>query len=262
MVKKNKKSAKMTLIDHLIELRNRLLIASCSFLVLFFLCFIQFTDNNQNLADIVYVFLQEPLADQLSENGGRMIYTALHEGFFTQVKVAFFISISITFPILLIQVWKFVAPGLYQNEKKAFMPFLIATPILFFIGASMVYYIVIHLAWDFFLSFQVSSINGALPIELEPRISEYLSLVMKLIFAFGICFELPVILLLLTKSGILSPEDLAQKRKYAILIAFILAAILTPPDVISQVLLALPIIILYEFSIILSKISFKKNKQT
>ena len=140
------------------------------------------------------------------------------------------------------------------------MPFLIATPILFFLGAAVVYYVVIPLAWDFFISFQITSIDGALPIELEPRISEYLSLIMKLIFAFGICFELPVILLLLTKSGILTPEDLAEKRKYAILIAFIVAAILTPPDVISQVLLALPIIILYEFSIILSKLSFKKNK--
>ena len=122
----------------------------------------------------------------------------------------------------------------------------------------MVYYIVIPLAWDFFISFQITSIDGSLPIELEPRISEYLSLVMKLIFAFGICFELPVLLLLLTKSGIMTPQDLANKRKYAILISFVVAAILTPPDVISQVLLALPMIVLYEFSILLSKINFKK----
>ena len=122
----------------------------------------------------------------------------------------------------------------------------------------MVYYIVIPLAWDFFISFQITGIDGSLPIELEPRISEYLSLVMKLIFAFGICFELPVLLLLLTKSGIMTPQDLANKRKYAILISFVVAAILTPPDVISQVLLALPMIVLYEFSILLSKINFKK----
>ena len=121
----------------------------------------------------------------------------------------------------------------------------------------MVYYIVIPLAWDFFISFQITGIDGSLPIELEPRISEYLSLVMKLIFAFGICFELPVLLLLLTKSGIMTPQDLANKRKYAILISFVVAAILTPPDVISQVLLALPMIVLYEFSILLSKINFK-----
>ena len=122
----------------------------------------------------------------------------------------------------------------------------------------MVYYIVIPLAWDFFISFQITGIDGSLPIELEPRISEYLSLVMKLIFAFGICFELPVLLLLLTKSGIMTPQDLANKRKYAILISFVVAAILTPPDVISQVLLALPMIVLYEFSILLSKIKYKK----
>ena len=248
----------MTIIDHLIELRNRLLVASISLLVLFFLCFIKFTDDNQNFADLVYLFLQEPLADKIRQNGGRMIFTALHEGFFTQVKVAFFISMSISFPILLIQIWKFIAPGLYKNEKKIFTPFLIATPILFLLGACMVYYIVIPLAWDFFISFQVSSVDGSLPIELEPRISEYLSLIMKLIFAFGICFELPVVLLLLTKSGILTPDDLAKKRKYSILIAFVIAAILTPPDVISQILLALPIIVLYELSILLSRISFKR----
>ena len=258
---KNKKSQqkKMTLIDHLIELRNRLLLASICFLFLFFLCFIQFTDNNQNIADLVYVFLQKPLANELSNTGGRMIYTALHEGFFTQVKVAFFVSLSISFPVFLIQIWKFVAPGLYENEKSAFIPFLIATPILFILGAAMVYYVVIPLAWKFFISFQVSGLNGSLPIELEPKISEYLSLVMKLIFAFGLCFELPVVLLLLTRTGILSPEDLAQKRKYAILTAFVLAAILTPPDVISQILLALPIIVLYEFSIILSKFTLKNK---
>ena len=153
------------------------------------------------------MFLQAPLASQILENGGRMIFTALHEGFFTQVKVAFFISLCVSLPIILIQIWRFVAPGLYQNEKKAFLPFLFATPILFLVGAAMVYYIVIPLAWDFFLSFQVNSVDGSLPIELEPRISEYLSLIMKLIFAFGLCFELPVILLLLVKTGIITPDE-------------------------------------------------------
>ena len=253
MTKVKKSEHDMTLLDHLIELRNRLLVSFCAFLFLFFLCFIKFTSNNQNLADIVYNFLQAPLAEEILENGGRMIFTALHEGFFTQVKVAFFISICFSLPIFLIQIWRFVAPGLYTNEKKAFLPFLLATPLLFLAGAAMVYYIVIPLAWDFFLSFQVSQIDGSLPIELEPRISEYLSLIMKLIFAFGLCFELPVILLLLVKTGFISPDDLAAKRKYAILIAFVIAAILTPPDVISQILLALPIIALYEISIIFSR---------
>jgi len=258
MAKQKKSEHNMTLLDHLIELRNRLLISFCAFLLLFFICFIKFTNDNQNLADIVYNFLQAPLASQMLKNGGRMIYTALHEGFFTQVKVAFFISICISLPIFLTQIWRFVAPGLYLNEKKAFLPFLLATPILFVAGASMVYYLVVPLAWDFFLSFQATGVDGSLPIELEPRISEYLSLIMKLIFAFGLCFELPVILLLLTKSGILTSDDLVKKRKYAILSAFVVAAILTPPDVISQVLLALPIIVLYEISIILSKFVSKK----
>ncbi len=259
MSKDKKDLEKMSLLGHLIELRKRLLIVSVLFLLIFFLCFIKFTENNQNFADLVYVFLQQPLANKISESGGRMIFTALHEGFFTQVKVAFFVSISIAFPILLVQLWKFIAPGLYKNEKMMFLPFLIATPVLFLLGACMVYYIVIPLAWDFFISFQITGVEGSLPIELEPRISEYLSLVMKLIFAFGICFELPVLLLLLTKSGIMTPQDLANKRKYAILISFIVAAILTPPDVISQILLALPMIILYEFSILLSKVSFKNK---
>ncbi len=257
-LKKNKTPKKMSIIDHLIELRNRLLLASISFLIIFVLCFIRFTDDNHNFADLVYIFLQEPLAEKIRVNGGRMIFTGLHEGFFTQIKVAFFISISIGFPILLIQLWKFIAPGLYKNEKKIFILFLIATPVLFLLGSCMVYYIVIPLAWEFFISFQMSGVNGSLPIELEPRISEYLSLIMKLIFAFGVCFELPVVLLLLIKSGILTPDDLAKKRKYAILIAFVVAALLTPPDIISQIMLALPIIILYEFSILLSKVSFKK----
>ena len=258
MAKNENNEQHMTLLDHLIELRNRLLVSFIAFLILFFLCFIKFTDNNQNLADIVYIFLQAPLASQILEKGGRMIYTALHEGFFTQVNVAFFISICIALPIFLIQIWRFVAPGLYRNEKKAFLPFLLATPVLFVLGASMVYYLVIPLAWDFFLSFQAPGVDGSLPIELEPRISEYLALIMKLIFAFGLCFELPVILLLLVKAGILTSDDLANKRKYAILSAFIVAAILTPPDVISQVLLALPIIVLYEISILLSKFMSKK----
>ena len=165
---------------------------------------------------------------------------------------------TIAFPILLIQLWKFIAPGLYKNEKMMFLPFLIATPIFFF-RRCMVYYIVIPLAWDF-LFHSNYRYRWIFTNRIRTKISEYLSLVMKLIFAFGICFELPVLLLLLTKSGIMTPQDLANKRKYAILISFVVAAILTPPDVISQVLLALPMIALYEFSILLSKFNNKKNK--
>ena len=250
----------MSLMDHLTELRSRLLISIVVFVVLFLLCLVKIGDPSSSIADQVYLFLQKPLADLLSERGGRMIFTGLHEGFFTQIKVAFFTSISISLPIILLQVWKFVAPGLYKNERNAMLPFMIATPFLFILGAAMVYYMVIPLAWQFFLSFEINPGQGALPIEVEPRISEYLSLVMRLMFAFGLSFELPVVLLLLVKSGFVTPDGLASKRRYAILTSFVAAAILTPPDVISQVMLATPIIILYEISIIAARIMYKKDK--
>ena len=250
----------MSLMDHLTELRSRLLITIVVFVVLFLLCLVKIGDPSSSIADQVYLFLQKPLADLLSERGGRMIFTGLHEGFFTQIKVAFFTSISISLPIILMQVWKFVAPGLYKNERNAMLPFMIATPFLFILGAAMVYYMVIPLAWQFFLSFEINPGQGALPIEVEPRISEYLSLVMRLMFAFGLSYELPVVLLLLVKSGFVTPDGLASKRRYAILTSFVAAAILTPPDVISQVMLATPIIILYEISIIAARIMYKKDK--
>ena len=250
----------MSLMDHLTELRSRLLISIVVFVILFLLCLVKIGDPSSSIADQVYLFLQKPLADLLSDRGGRMIFTGLHEGFFTQIKVAFFTSISISLPIILMQVWKFVAPGLYKNERNAMLPFMIATPFLFILGAAMVYYMVIPLAWQFFLSFEINPGQGALPIEVEPRISEYLSLVMRLMFAFGLSFELPVVLLLLVKSGFVTPEGLASKRRYAILTSFVAAAILTPPDVISQVMLATPIIILYEISIIAARIMYKKDK--
>ena len=244
----------MTIIEHLTELRNRIFVIFAAFLVLFVACFTRpFGSDTANIAEIVYRFLQAPLADILLERGGRMIFTGLHEGFFTQVKVAFFTALCITFPLMLIQIWKFVAPALYRNEKTAFAPFLAATPILFALGAAMVYYLVIPLAWQFFVSFENIGGEGALPIEVEPRISEYLTLVMRLMFAFGLSFELPVVLLLLVRAGLLTADSLASKRKYAILFAFIAAAILTPPDVISQVLLAVPVILLYEISIITAR---------
>ena len=252
----------MSLLDHLTELRNRLGIVMVGFVIIFLACFIRpFGSGSHNIADIVYLFLQAPLAER--QEVSRMIFTGLHEGFFTQVKVAFFVSISITFPLMLLQIWKFIAPGLYKNERQAVYPFLLATPVLFALGAAMVYYIVIPLAWDFFLSFEVQGGEGALPIEVEPRISEYLSLVMRLMFAFGLSFELPVILLLLVRAGLMTADGLASKRKYAILFAFIAAAILTPPDVISQVLLAIPVILLYEISILGARlIQRRRGKET
>jgi sec-independent protein translocase protein TatC len=249
--------AQMSLIEHLTELRNRLGVALLAFVVLFLIIVAPMPGGgmNNSLASHVFIFLQAPLAEILEEKGGgRMIFTALHEGFFTQIKVGFFASICVTFPILSIQIWKFIAPALYKNEKSAFLPFLIATPVLFTLGAAMVYYIVTPMAWNFFVGFEMAGSDGALAIEIEPRISEYLSLIMRLIFAFGLAFELPVVLLLLVRAGLVSPEGLAEKRKVAIVIAFVAAAILTPPDVVSQLMLALPIIALYEISIFGAKV--------
>jgi sec-independent protein translocase protein TatC len=251
----------MSLMEHLTELRNRIGIVFIIFIVIFLACFIRpFGSGTPNFADLTYFWLQAPLAAR--EEVSRMIFTGLHEGFFTQVKVAFFVSICVSFPIILLQIWRFVAPGLYKNEQRAIFPFLLATPVLFAMGALMVYYLVIPLAWDFFLSFEMQGGQGALAIEVEPRISEYLSLVMRLMFAFGVSFELPVLLLLLVKAGLMTADGLASKRKYAILFAFIAAAILTPPDVISQVLLAVPVILLYELSILGARLIQKKQDDT
>ena len=249
---------KMSLYGHLVELRTRLLVSALVFFVIFFLCLVKLGSPPVSFSDLVYMFLQKPLAVLLEERGGRMIFTALHEGFFTQIKVAFFISIIVSLPIILTQIWRFIAPGLYKNERKVLLPFIIATPFLFLLGASIVYYLVMPLAWEFFLSFEINSSLSTLPIEIEPRISEYLSLVMRLIIAFGLCFQLPIILLLLIKAGFITSEWLAKRRKYAILRAFIASAILTPPDVISQVMLATPIIFLYEISILLARVFYKK----
>jgi sec-independent protein translocase protein TatC len=175
----------------------------------------------------------------------------LQEAFFTYVKVAFFAAAFLGFPVIAIQIWLFVAPGLYKSEKKAFLPFLVATPVLFFLGGAFVYYFVFPVAWRFFLSFEASGGGTSpLPIQLEAKVGEYLGLVMQLIFAFGLCFQIPVACTLLGRAGIISSDGMKSKRRYAIVVAFIAAAILTPPDVISQIGLAVPTIILYELSIL------------
>ena len=233
----------MPLLDHLIELRRRLLWSMAAFIVCFAFCY--------HYSTAIYSFLAQPLADILASRGAnrRLIFTALYEAFFTYLKVAFFGAAFVSFPVVATQVYLFVAPGLYRSEKRAFLPFLLATPVLFVLGAALAYYFIFPAAWSFFISFETPDGAGGLPVQLEAKVSEYLSLVMKLIFAFGIAFQLPVLLTLLAKVGILSSASLKKYRRYAYVGMFIIAAIITPPDVITQTGLAVPLILLYELSI-------------
>ena len=232
------------LADHLVELRTRLLWAFLAMMAGTIICYV--------MVEPIYGFLVAPLATAMGpESTGRLIYTGLTEAFFTYIKVAFFAGAFLTFPILAVQIWKFIAPGLYKNERSAFLPYLVATPVLFFLGGAFVYYIVLPMAWPFFLSFQSTGADTTLPIQLEARVGEYLDLVMVLIFAFGLCFQMPVLLTLMARAGLLTADFLASKRRYAIVIIFVIAAFITPPDVISQIALAIPMMGLYELSIFL-----------
>jgi sec-independent protein translocase protein TatC len=238
----------MPLIEHLVELRRRLLWSSLAFAIAFGVCCLFSKD--------IFLFLAQPLADVLRSKGEqpRLIYTALYEAFFTDLKVAFFGAAFVSFPVVATQVWKFVAPGLYRSEKRAFLPFLVATPVLFFMGASLAYYFVFPYAWRFFLSFEAPGGAGLPQIQLQAKVGEYLALVMKLIMAFGIAFELPVLLSLLARVGIVTSGGLKKYRRYAYVGCFGLAALLTPPDVITMTGLAVPLIILYEISILAARL--------
>ena len=248
----NPDDKRMPLLDHLVELRMRLIYS----LIGFGICFVVAYYFKVEIFD----FLVRPLARELGgRDNARMIYTALYEPFFAYIKQSMFVAAFIAFPVVASQLWMFIAPGLYKHERRAFLPFLIATPVLFFLGGALVYFVVFPLAWHFFLGFQTPGGSGNLPIQVEPKVDQYLSLSMQLIFAFGLGFELPVILVLLVRVGIASAAGLASKRRYAIVGAFIAAAVLTPPDVISQVSLALPIIVLYEISIVCARMVEKSR---
>ncbi len=241
-------------VSHLTELRTRLINSLIFIFVIFVIGYI-FAEN-------IYNFLVEPYAKAVKDDGvnRRLIFTALHETFITYLKVAFFAALFLGSPIVLTQIWKFIAPGLYQNEKKTLLPYLIATPILFLLGGMLIYYLVMPLAIKFFLSFETAASGSTLPIQLEAKVNEYLSLIMRLIFAFGLSFQLPVLLNLLARVGVIDSEYLKIRRKYFIVIIFAAAAILTPPDPITQIGLAIPLLILYELSILSVKIT-EKNKE-
>jgi sec-independent protein translocase protein TatC len=228
------------LMDHLIELRKRLIRSFLALGIAFGICFYY--------SDYIVAFLAQPLVSAFGDQQGKLIYTKLYEAFFVKVRVAVFAAFFLAFPIIANQIWAFVAPGLYSKEKKAFLPFLIATPVLFVGGGALAYYVVMPTAFRFFLQYQGNI--GGIQQEALPAIGDYLSLVMQFVLAFGIAFLLPVLLMLLERAGLVTRQQLKRGRRYAILGAFIVAAVATPPDVISQCMLALPLILLYELALI------------
>ncbi len=240
------------LLEHLIELRKRLLYCILALGFGVAVCY--------PLSPYLFQFLTDPLWTAVGKDQSRhLIYTGLTEAFLTYLKVAFLSGFVLMLPVLLWQAWQFIGPGLYDAEKKTIWPFLFASPLLFLMGASLAYYVVCPWAWKFFLSFEVPSSPEGFSIQLEARMEEYFSLILKLIMAFGLCFQLPLLLFGLTKLGILSLESLQKNRKYAFLIIVIVAAIITPPDIISPLSLIVPLYSLYEISIGLVKLSLKKK---
>ena len=242
-------------ISHLTELRQRLINSLICLVIIFVICYF--------FSEYIYGFLVNPYAEAVKndEIERRLIFTALQETFLTYLKVSFFAAFFATSPYILIQIWKFIAPGLYNNEKSALMPYLVITPILFLLGGMLVYYLIMPLAIKFFLSFESSGLSTNLPIQLEAKVNEYLSLVMKLFFAFGLSFQLPVLLSLLARIGMIDSKFLKERRKYVVVIIFAAAAILTPPDPITQIGLAIPLLILYVLSIFSVKIIERKAEK-
>ncbi|MDT9598059.1 twin-arginine translocase subunit TatC [Sphingosinicella rhizophila] len=228
------------LMDHLIELRRRLIWSFLALGAAFAVCFY--------FAEYIFAFLAQPLVEAFGAGQGKLIYTKLYEAFFVEIRVALFAAFFMAFPIIASQLWAFVAPGLYAKEKRAFLPFIIATPVLFLMGGALAYYLVMPTAFRFFLQYEGNL--GGIEQEALPAVGDYLSLVMHFILAFGVAFLLPILLMLMERAGLVTRQQLKGGRRYAILIAFVIAAVATPPDVVSQFMLAIPLILLFELSLI------------
>ncbi len=234
------------LIAHLIELKKRLVISLLAFFAATIICYFFAAD--------IYAFLVKPLAEVLpNPEHRRLIYTGLTEAFVAYLKLAVFAGFFVSFPVIAAQLYLFLAPGLYKKERTAFIPYLVASPVLFLAGAAFVYYFIFPAAWKFFAGFETLPVAGNLPIQLETKVADYLNLVMHLIIAFGLSFQLPVILVLLVRSGMMQLETLRRGRRYAIVLIVTVAAFITPPDIFSQIALSVPLYLLYEISILLCR---------